>query len=115
MYAITLSSKYRMPIPKGIREKMGLQPGQRFSVIAKGSTIELVPIGDIVKSRGRLKGANGHDAGQSPRRMKAPTARCISAFRAKTKNLIVELHYFLMNGGQGKRIFQAGLVILETK
>jgi len=58
MHATTLSSKFQMSIPKGIREMMGLQPGQRFSVIAKGSTIELVPIGDIAKSRGRLKGAN---------------------------------------------------------
>jgi AbrB family looped-hinge helix DNA binding protein len=58
MYATTLSSKYQMSIPKGIREALQLQPGQRFSVIAKGSTIELVPIGDIAKARGKLKGAD---------------------------------------------------------
>lgn len=61
MYATTLSSKFQMSIPKGIREAMGLQPGQRFAIIAKGSTIELVPIGDIAKARGLLKGANVQD------------------------------------------------------
>ena len=58
MYATTLSSKYQMSIPKGIRDILGLQPGQRFSVIAKGSVIELVPIGSIEGARGRLKGAD---------------------------------------------------------
>lgn len=58
MHATTLSSKFQMSIPKGIREAMNLQPGQRFSVIAKGSTIELVPIRDIAKARGKLKGAD---------------------------------------------------------
>jgi AbrB family looped-hinge helix DNA binding protein len=58
MYATTLSSKFQMSIPKGIRETLGLRPGQRFSVIAKGSVIELVPIGTIDAARGRLKGAN---------------------------------------------------------
>ncbi|WP_018954210.1 AbrB/MazE/SpoVT family DNA-binding domain-containing protein [Thioalkalivibrio sulfidiphilus] len=61
MYATTLSSKFQMSIPKGIRESMGLQPGQRFAVIAKGTTIELVPIGEIAKARGRLRGANTQD------------------------------------------------------
>ena len=58
MQTATLSSKYQMSIPKGIREALGLKPGQRFSVIAKGSVIELVPIGTIDAARGRLKGAN---------------------------------------------------------
>lgn len=58
MHAATLSSKFQMSIPKGIREALGLRPGQRFSVIAKGSVIELVPIDTIDSARGRLKGAN---------------------------------------------------------
>ncbi len=58
MHAATLSSKYQMSIPKGVREALGLKPGQRFSVIAKGSVIELVPIAPIESARGRLKGAN---------------------------------------------------------
>lgn len=61
MHSTTLSSKFQMSIPKGVREHMGLKPGQRFAVIAKGSTIELVPIGDIAQARGRLKGANTQD------------------------------------------------------
>ena len=61
MHTATLSKKFQISIPKGIREAMGLKPGQRFAVIAKGSTIELVPIGDIAKARGLLKGANPQD------------------------------------------------------
>ena len=61
MYSATLSSKFQMSIPKGIRDSMGLKPGQRFSVIARGSTIELVPVGDIAQARGKLKGANTGD------------------------------------------------------
>ena len=61
MHATTLSSNFQMSIPRGVREAMGLQPGQCFAGIAKGSTIELVPIDDIAKARGLLKGANTQD------------------------------------------------------
>lgn len=61
MHATTVSSKFQISIPKGIREAIGLQPGQRFCVIARGATIELVPIGDIATARGRLTGANVQD------------------------------------------------------
>ncbi|MCB2264093.1 MAG: AbrB/MazE/SpoVT family DNA-binding domain-containing protein [Candidatus Thiosymbion ectosymbiont of Robbea hypermnestra] len=58
MNAITLSSKYQFVLPKTIRDELGLHAGQKFAVLAKGSIIELIPLGSIAESRGLLKGAN---------------------------------------------------------
>ncbi|MEB4589463.1 AbrB/MazE/SpoVT family DNA-binding domain-containing protein [Candidatus Thiothrix sp. Deng01] len=58
MQTATLSSKYQLAIPKAIREQMNLQAGQQFTVLAKGNTIELVPIRSLQSMRGLLKGAN---------------------------------------------------------
>ena len=58
MSSATLSSKYQLSIPKAIREQLHLQAGQKFSVVAKGSVIELVPIRNIGSARGMLKQAN---------------------------------------------------------
>ena len=58
MTSATLSSKYQLSIPKAIREQLHLQAGQKFSVIAKGGVIELVPVRSIESARGMLKNAN---------------------------------------------------------
>jgi AbrB family looped-hinge helix DNA binding protein len=58
MYTATLSSKYQLSIPKGIRDLLNLQAGQRFTVLAKGKVIELVQVRSIKEMRGFLKGAN---------------------------------------------------------
>jgi AbrB family looped-hinge helix DNA binding protein len=61
MISATLSSKYQIVLPKVIREELGLQAGQKFVLIAKGSVIELVPLRSIENSRGLLEGANPDD------------------------------------------------------
>ena len=58
MHTATLSSKYQLSIPKGVRENLNLKAGQKFSVIAKGNVIELVPVPSLKSMRGILKGAN---------------------------------------------------------
>ncbi len=58
MASATLSSKYQLSIPKAVREELELQAGQKFSVIAKGGVIELVPLRTLESARGMLKGAN---------------------------------------------------------
>lgn len=58
MISATLSSKYQLALPKVIREELGLQAGQKFSVIAKGGVIELIPMRTVQSARGMLKGAN---------------------------------------------------------
>lgn len=51
-----VSSKYQVVIPKEIRERHGLKPGQEMQVISKGSTITLVPDRPISAFRGILRG-----------------------------------------------------------
>lgn len=61
MYTATLSSKYQLSIPKGIRDLLNLQAGQQFTVLAKGKVIELVQVRSIKEMRGFLKGVNTED------------------------------------------------------
>ncbi len=51
-----VSPKYQVVIPKEIRERHGLKPGQEMQVISKGSTITLVPDRPISAFRGILRG-----------------------------------------------------------
>jgi AbrB family looped-hinge helix DNA binding protein len=55
---ITVSPKFQIVIPKEIRQKMKIKPGQKLHVFQSGNRIEYITIKDIVKSRGFLKGIN---------------------------------------------------------
>jgi len=55
---VTLSSKYQVVIPKEIRERAKLEPGQKFLVMQEGETIQLVPQVPLESLYGILKGAN---------------------------------------------------------
>jgi AbrB family looped-hinge helix DNA binding protein len=50
---VTVSPKYQVVIPKDVREKLNLQPGQQVEAFAVGSRIELVPVEPIERFRGR--------------------------------------------------------------
>ena len=56
MASTTVSTKYQVVIPKTIRERVGVTPGQRLQVFAYDDRIELVPIRSLKKLRGYLKG-----------------------------------------------------------
>jgi len=56
MEFVTLSSKYQVVIPRRIRGKMGLKPGEKFHVISIDDRIELVPVRPMPETRGFLKG-----------------------------------------------------------
>ena len=56
MVAVTVSPKYQVVIPKGVRESMGICSGQKVEVFTYQNRIELVPIKSIKKLRGLLKG-----------------------------------------------------------
>jgi AbrB family looped-hinge helix DNA binding protein len=43
MPSVTVSTKGQIVIPKDIRDRIGLAPGDRVEVRLKGRTIELVP------------------------------------------------------------------------
>ncbi len=51
-----VSSKYQVVIPRAVREKAGIAPGQRLEVFAFDDRIELVPVQPMKKLRGFLKG-----------------------------------------------------------
>ena len=54
----TVSTKYQVVIPKSVREKVPLEPGQKLSVILKGGVISLVPIPALKELRGFAQGAS---------------------------------------------------------
>ena len=56
MGRVTISPKFQIVIPKEIREKLGLWPGQRVEAIAYEDRIELIPLRPIRQMRGFLKG-----------------------------------------------------------
>lgn len=56
MEATTLSSKYQLVIPRAIRERMNLRPGQKFQTVQIGNRIELLPLEAPQSARGFLAG-----------------------------------------------------------
>ncbi|MBZ5538130.1 MAG: AbrB/MazE/SpoVT family DNA-binding domain-containing protein [Acidobacteriia bacterium] len=56
MGTVTISPKFQVVIPRWIREKLGLSPGQKIQAIAYGNRIELIPLRPIKEMRGFLKG-----------------------------------------------------------
>ena len=56
MDTITISPKFQVVIPKAIRERMGLRPGQKVQAIAYDDRIELIPLRKAKELRGFLKG-----------------------------------------------------------
>lgn len=55
MEEATISTKYQVVIPKKVREKLGIEPGQKVQVIPYMGRIEMIPIRDIKESRGFLE------------------------------------------------------------
>ncbi len=56
MDIVTVSSKYQIVIPRAIREKWNIRPGQRVRLIVYGNRLEVVPVRNIKEGRGFLKG-----------------------------------------------------------
>jgi AbrB family looped-hinge helix DNA binding protein len=52
----SVSTKFQVVIPKEVRERMDLHPGQKFIVWEKGGVIYLVPTIKFKAMRGRFKG-----------------------------------------------------------
>ncbi|MBI2083926.1 MAG: AbrB/MazE/SpoVT family DNA-binding domain-containing protein [Deltaproteobacteria bacterium] len=52
----SVSPKYQVVIPKEVRERVSLRPGQKMIVYERGGIIHLVPRVPIRKLRGTLKG-----------------------------------------------------------
>ena len=58
MQTVTVSPKFQVVIPRGVRDSMQLRPGQKMQVIEYDGRIEMIPERDIAELRGFLKGIN---------------------------------------------------------
>ena len=58
MSTVTVSPKFQVVIPKEIRQKAGLRPGQKLEVFRVDDIIELAPVKDMKSMRGSLRGLN---------------------------------------------------------
>lgn len=56
MNTVTISTKYQLVIPKEVRNKLGIEAGQKFQVIEYGDRIELIPVKSMKAMRGFAKG-----------------------------------------------------------
>ena len=60
METVTVSSKYQLVLPRGARERLGLRPGMKLTVLDKGGVIYLVPDRPFLREyRGVARGTRG--------------------------------------------------------
>lgn len=60
MSVVTVSAKYQIVIPKGVREPLGIQPGQKLRVFRFGESITVVPVRPMREIRGKYPGIDTH-------------------------------------------------------
>ncbi len=56
METTTVSPKYQVVIPRKVREKLNIRPGQRMQVVIVGNVVQLAPIRPMSDYRGILRG-----------------------------------------------------------
>ena len=56
MVTVTVSPKFQVVIPKAVRERLGIQPGQKLQIVQFSDRIEFVPLRGVREMRGFLKG-----------------------------------------------------------
>jgi len=56
MTTVKISPKFQVVIPKEIRNKLKLKPGQRLQILELGDRIEFILQKNIKEARGFLKG-----------------------------------------------------------
>ena len=56
METVTISPKFQVVIPKGIRSRLKLRPGQKIQAILYQDRIELVPVRPVRRMKGFLRG-----------------------------------------------------------
>ena len=57
METVTISPKFQVVIPQSIREAMGLRSGEKSRVFSFRNRIEIIPMRDVRKLCGYLKGS----------------------------------------------------------
>ena len=56
MDVVTISPKFQVVIPREIRERLGLEPGQKVQAVAYENRIEFIPVRALKSMRGFLSG-----------------------------------------------------------
>lgn len=56
MSTVTISPKFQVVIPKEIRHKLRLKPGQKVQAMVYDNRIELIPVRPLTEMRGYLAG-----------------------------------------------------------
>lgn len=56
MKSVTLSTKYQLVVPHGVRERLGWRPGMKLTVLDKGGVVFLVPERPMREYRGLARG-----------------------------------------------------------
>jgi AbrB family looped-hinge helix DNA binding protein len=56
MDIVTISPKFQVVIPREIRERLGLEPGQKVQALAYENRIEFIPVRSLRSMRGFLQG-----------------------------------------------------------
>ena len=56
MVTVTVSPKFQVVIPKAVRQRLGIQPGQKLQILHFSDRIEFVLLQNIKGMRGFLKG-----------------------------------------------------------
>lgn len=56
MVTVTVSPKFQVVIPKAVRQRLGIRPGQKLQILQFSDRIEFVLVQNIKGMRGFLKG-----------------------------------------------------------
>jgi AbrB family looped-hinge helix DNA binding protein len=56
MKSVTISPKYQVVIPREVRQSMEIKPGTKVQVLLYENRIELIPMKNLRRMRGFLKG-----------------------------------------------------------
>lgn len=56
MTTVKVSPKFQVVIPQEVRESMGIAPGEKVQVFQYENRIEFIPVKELKKMRGFLKG-----------------------------------------------------------
>ena len=58
MTIVTVSRIFQVTIPQGMRDALGIRPGQRIQALQYQNRIELIPVRLMRKARGMPKGVD---------------------------------------------------------
>jgi AbrB family looped-hinge helix DNA binding protein len=53
---VTISPKFQVVIPRAVRERLNLRPGQQVQVIPHADRIEFIPVRPASELRGSMRG-----------------------------------------------------------